>query len=148
MILPGLPEGVDLLGYRPVEAGEFAWILGAALPGPIGRAMFVVTPLSGYSFQYDVISDTYRVISMKEVIPSAALAATSTPTTDTAPMTMNFNDALQAMKSGKKVARETWKNRWLEHNERMLPQIAQMPELAVWVHSKADLAARDWVVIS
>ena len=155
MILPGLPEGVDLLGYRPVEKNEFAWVLGAALPGPIARAMFVVVPLNGFSFQYDVTNDTYRVISTEGVIPSAATAAngstlntgdSATTVTNTVP-TMNFNDALQAMKAGRKVARLDWKSRWLEHNDRMLPQIAQMPELAVWVHSKEDLAARDWVVI-
>lgn len=146
MILPGLPEGVDLLGYRPVARGEFAWVLGAALPGQIDRPMFVVAALPGYQFQYDVTTDTHIVVStdaslasLEGVIPSPANAGIlSVP--------MNFDAALAAMKTGKKARRQDWQNRWLEYNERMLPHLAQMPELAVWGHTREDMAARDWVV--
>ena len=136
MILPGLPEGVDLLGYRPVAEGEFAWVMGAALPGPIGRNMFVVAALEGFAFQYDVTNDTYRVISTKEVIPSAAPAAKP----------ISFGDALDALKAGKKAAREGWENKWLEWNERMLPHLCMMPGQTVWEFNKPDMAARDWKI--
>ena len=70
---------------------------------------------------------------------------------------MDFGDALAALRSGRRVAREGWngKNMWLalqrpdEHSKMTLPYIYMFTataDLVPWLASQTDLLSVDWSV--
>lgn len=72
--------------------------------------------------------------------------------------TMNFGQALESLKAGKKVARSGWngKNMWLElqrpdaHSKMTLPYIYMstvQKDLVPWLASQTDMLAEDWVEV-
>jgi hypothetical protein len=74
-------------------------------------------------------------------------------------VTMGFGQALEALKAGRRVARNGWngKGMWLElqrpdeHSKMKRPYIFihPSPEFVVpWVASHADLLGEDWVALS
>lgn len=168
MTLPGLPEGIDLIAYRPATATEHVWVLNGIYPGPTTAPMFVIMAAPGYEIRYNISNDTHQVVTsgpmisgqlpQGEVIQSAltgailmgsapegdaAMAATATATATQ----MSFPPALELMKSGSKAKRSEWKDSWLEFDHRMLPHLKHMPGGVVWAHTKEDMLARDWVVV-
>lgn len=69
---------------------------------------------------------------------------------------MNFGQAIEQLKSGKKVAREGWNGRgmWLglqmpdAHSKMDLPYIymsTAQSQLVPWLASQSDMLADDWV---
>lgn len=71
---------------------------------------------------------------------------------------MDFGQALNALKSGKKVAREGWngKNMHLElqrpdaHSKMTLPYIfmyTAQGDNVPWLASQTDMLAEDWVIV-
>lgn len=71
---------------------------------------------------------------------------------------MNFSQALEAIKSGNRVARQGWNGRgmWVhlqrpdEHSKMQRPYIYMCPvdgALVPWVASQSDLLAEDWGII-
>jgi uncharacterized protein DUF2829 len=72
--------------------------------------------------------------------------------------TMDFSDALAALKDGERVAREGWNGRDMyvemqepdEQSKMRRPYLYMSPadgELVPWVASQTDLLAEDWYVI-
>lgn len=73
--------------------------------------------------------------------------------------TMDIGEAVDALKAGRRVARQGWngKGMWLElqrpdaHSKMTLPYVymrtAQM-DLVPWLCSQTDLLADDWVIVS
>lgn len=72
--------------------------------------------------------------------------------------TMDFGDALRALKAGLRVGRTGWngKGMWLElqrpdaHSKMRKPYIFMRPvdgELVPWLASQTDMLAEDWGVI-
>lgn len=157
MTIPGLPEGIDLIAYRPATATEHVWVLNGIYPGPTTAPMFVIAAAPGYEIRYDISSDTHQVVTsgpmiggqmpQGEVIQSAATAATTAATATATATQMSFPSALELMKSGSKAKRSEWKDAWLEFDHRMLPHLKHMPGGVVWAHTKEDMLARDWVVV-
>lgn len=73
-------------------------------------------------------------------------------------MSMNFGDALQALKAGSRVARTGWngKGMWLElqvpdaHSKMTLPYIymkTAQDDLVPWLASQTDVLAEDWGIV-
>lgn len=71
---------------------------------------------------------------------------------------MNFGQAIEALKEGKKVAREGWngKGMWLnlqipdEHSKMSLPYIYMFTadkHQVPWLASQTDMLAEDWTII-
>ena len=71
---------------------------------------------------------------------------------------MDFGDAINALRSGLKVARTGWngKNMWLElqvpdaHSKMTLPYIYMFTaqgDLVPWLASQSDMLAADWQVV-
>lgn len=77
---------------------------------------------------------------------------------------MNFGGALEAMKKGQKVARESWKGKqWVLHRYPDGTSIEGYPPMSIgdfylkneqnciqpgWVPSVADMLAEDWEVVN
>lgn len=72
---------------------------------------------------------------------------------------MNFGEALDALKRGRKVTRAGWngKGMWLslqvpdEHSKMRRPYVYMRPvdgDLVPWVASQSDLLAEDWSVVT
>ena len=67
---------------------------------------------------------------------------------------MNFGEALQAMKDGKRVHRKGWKNKWLAINnlEYDCPSFVyfckdnSIDEFPMWYPSQEDMLAEDWEI--
>lgn len=70
---------------------------------------------------------------------------------------MNFGQALEALKLGRRVAREGWngKGMWIalqrpdQHSKMSLPYIYMSTvtgDLVPWLASQADMLAEDWVI--
>jgi hypothetical protein len=68
---------------------------------------------------------------------------------------LNFGDAINALRSGKRVSRKGWngKNMWLalqvpdEHSKMTLPFIFMFTadeKLVPWLASQTDILAEDW----
>ena len=73
-------------------------------------------------------------------------------------MSMNFGDALQALKAGKRVSRAGWngKGMWLElqvpdaHSKMTLPYIYMKTvddNRVPWLASQTDMLAEDWGIV-
>lgn len=71
---------------------------------------------------------------------------------------MNFGQAIEAMKAGKKVAREGWNGKGMhialqvpdEHSKMRKPYIYMCPvdgELVPWLASQTDILAEDYTVV-
>ena len=71
---------------------------------------------------------------------------------------MNFGQAIEMLKSGKKVAREGWngKNMYLElqrpdeHSKMTLPYIymrTAQGDFVPWLASQTDMLSEDWVTV-
>lgn len=71
---------------------------------------------------------------------------------------MNFGDAIQALKNGKRVARAGWngKNMYLElqrpdeHSKMTLPYIYMRTvqgEFVPWLASQTDVLSDDWITV-
>lgn len=71
---------------------------------------------------------------------------------------MNFGQAIEAIKEGKKVAREGWngKGMWLnlqtpdEHSKMSLPYIYMFTadkHQVPWLASQTDMLAEDWTIV-
>lgn len=71
---------------------------------------------------------------------------------------MNFGDALQALKDGRRVAREGWNGKGMyvelqvpdEHSKMRRPYLFMRPvdgDLVPWVASQTDLLAEDWQTV-
>lgn len=71
---------------------------------------------------------------------------------------LNFGEALDALKDGKKVARKGWNgpNQWLamqrpdENSKMTLPYIyisTVTGDLVPWLASQTDLLADDWTIV-
>lgn len=71
---------------------------------------------------------------------------------------MNFGQAIEALKSGKKVARKGWngKNMYLElqrpdeHSKMTLPYIymrTAQGDFVPWLASQTDMLSEDWVTV-
>lgn len=71
---------------------------------------------------------------------------------------MNFGQAIEALKSGKKVARKGWngKNMYLElqrpdeHSKMTLPYIymrTAQGDFVPWLASQTDMLAEDWIIV-
>ena len=71
---------------------------------------------------------------------------------------MNFGEAIEAMKNGKKVARNGWNGRgmWLAiqmpdtYSKMQLPYIymnTAQSQLVPWLASQTDMLADDWCVV-
>lgn len=74
-------------------------------------------------------------------------------------MTMDIGEAVDALKSGRRVARQGWngKGLWLElqrpdaHSKMTLPYVymhTAQGDLVPWLCSQTDLLAEDWVIVS
>ena len=74
-------------------------------------------------------------------------------------MKLNFGQAIQALKEGKKVCREGWngKNMWLnlqvpdEHSKMSLPYIYMFTadkNQVPWLASQTDMLAEDWQIVN
>lgn len=137
MTTPEMPEGVEFLGFRKAAPDEFVFTPNI-YAGPCGFPFFVVKPAPGYTFQYDISSDTHKPVRPEGVIQSAAAAA---------PKMMQFNDALIEAKAGNKIARLDWPKTWLEFDLKMVPHLKFMPSAAIWQHMREDMVARDWIVV-
>jgi hypothetical protein len=69
-------------------------------------------------------------------------------------VTMNFGEALQAMKDGKRVCRKEWKNKWLAINNLKYgyPSFVysckdnSIDEYPAWYPSQEDMLADDWEI--
>lgn len=67
---------------------------------------------------------------------------------------MNFGEAIQAMKDGKRVRRKEWKNTWLAINnlEYARPSFIyyckdnSIDEYPVWYPKQEDMLAEDWEI--
>lgn len=71
---------------------------------------------------------------------------------------LNFGQAIVAMKSGSKVARDGWngKGMWIalqvpdQHSKMQQPYIYMCPvggKLVPWLASQADMLANDWQIL-
>ena len=71
---------------------------------------------------------------------------------------LNFGQAIEAMKSGSKVARDGWngKGMWIalqvpdQHSKMQQPYIYMCPvggKLVPWLASQADMLANDWQIV-
>lgn len=71
---------------------------------------------------------------------------------------LNFGQAIEAMKSGSKVARDGWngKGMWIalqvpdQHSKMQQPYIYMCPvggKLVPWLASQADMLANDWQIL-
>jgi hypothetical protein len=72
---------------------------------------------------------------------------------------MNFGEALDALKRGRKVTRAGWngKGMWLalqvpdEHSKMRRPYVYMRPvdgDLVPWIASQSDLLAEDWSIVA
>ena len=67
---------------------------------------------------------------------------------------MNFGEAIQAMKDGKRVCRKEWKNKWLAINNLKYGypsfvyccQDNSIDEYPAWYPNQADMLAEDWEI--
>lgn len=67
---------------------------------------------------------------------------------------MNFGEAIQAMKDGKRVCRKEWKNKWLAINNLKYGypsfvyccQDNSIDEYPAWYPNQADMLADDWEI--
>jgi hypothetical protein len=67
---------------------------------------------------------------------------------------MNFGEALQAMKDGKRVCRKEWKNKWLAINKLKYgyPEFIyrgidnSFDEYPAWYPKQEDMLAEDWEI--
>jgi hypothetical protein len=131
-------NGIAILGYRIALPEEWVWANGGIHQGPSNWPVMVIAPEPGYDFRYDITTDTNRVTTAGEVIPS----------TEAIELLMSFDAALAAMKTGLKVRRAEWPEIWLEIREQMLPHLCEMPRGVNWNHTSADMAAKDWKVLA
>ena len=61
---------------------------------------------------------------------------------------MNFGEAIQAMKDGKRVLRTDWENKWLAINNLKYgyPFVYCCQDNPVWYPNQEDMLAEDWEV--
>ncbi len=60
LVLPGLPDGIEVVGYDEPKAGDFTMWDGSVTPAGPGR-QFIVKPASGYEFGFDVLHNRFLV---------------------------------------------------------------------------------------
>ena len=65
--VPGLPEGLELLRIQVEEAprvdGEYVLVERGIINAEfVGRGMFIVRPLSGYTVRYDIYNNVSKVV--------------------------------------------------------------------------------------
>ncbi len=158
MTIPGFPDNVVALAYRPAAEGEH-WFepplseegTGLLHPGPSKDVVLVVAAAEGYVLQYDIDSDT-TVVAKQEPIPADAAAAdaTGTPEPLRAHDLMSFSEMCKRLLNGTaaRAARASW------HASRYIrPDAAHAPHFAneanrPWAFRSDDLRARDWRVVA
>ena len=146
MTLPGL-DNLDVIAWRPAAADEYIALNGLFFKGPYSTPNLIVAPVEGYQFQYDIVSDRLRLIpsATGEVAQSAASAVPLT--------SLSFQQAFSALDKDHmlKIARASWKDRWLEWDVAHHPTLADVRTVGArmsWVHVKSDLVARDWMIVA
>lgn len=142
MTIPGLPDGVEVVGWRHPTAsewsvdgfsGEFTRIRQGGNLSPC----LVVEPAKGYEFRYNVATDAF------EAIPEIG------------PGPMSFNKAVEAARLGKMVARQVWDGVSLciarEHapflSVRLQTGILERYDVWAGCNPQADFLSDDWMVV-
>jgi len=148
MTIPGLPDSIQVIEWRPATDSDFVFVRGYVQKGPTQFPTFIVVPTEGQEFRYDVNSDAYVPATKGVMIPQAASAA---------PDLMSFHAACGMLLSGKtkKIARASWQGMWLENHDDGTPLFVEItsdgkepPSLRTktWSHNQVDMRARDWKV--
>lgn len=153
MTIPGFPDNVTALAYRPATAEEH-WFEpsgsdapGLLHPGPTSGVVLVVVAASGHSLRYDIGSDTTFVV-VDEAIPTAPEADTPLVTREHNYKDFGIISSLLLNGTAKKAARALW------HSGRCITsEAAYAPHFItetgrIWAFRCDDLRARDWYVVA